>query len=474
MPNFSSRLLRALLLVPLAGAAQTPPASFGAVATYSTGSNSTGSNQPVGIAVADINGDNKPDLITAHFSSSTVEVLLGTGAGGFGSITTFSAGSSSNPDDLAVADVNGDGKLDIVTANGSGLGAGVLLGTGTGSFGPATIFSTSTSNGANRITVADVNGDGKPDILTTDTDAANSTAKVLLGTGTGSFGPPMIFSLGTSSIPVDIVVADVNGDSKPDILTANNLIGTVGVLLGTGTGTFGTMAAFSVGTGSRPNGLSVADVNGDGKPDVLTANGNTGTVAVLLGTGTGGFGTANTYFISGSGVPYAVAVADVNGDGKPDLLTANYGANTAGVLLGTSTGSFGAVTTFNTGSNSQPAAIAVADVNGDRRPDLLTANTGTNTLGVLLNTGTYPLASPAALAAEIGEAYPNPAHDHLQLKLPAGAVQATLLDALGQVVRQQTGAGPGLTLETAGLAAGVYVLRLQAGGATLARRVVLD
>src|SRR5574341_426874 len=137
-------------------------------------------------------------------------------------------------------------------------------------------------------------------------------------------------------------------------------------------------------TGASPRSVAVADVNEDGKLDLVVANYNTHTVSVLLGTGTGSFG-AKTDYATGS-FPIAVAAADLNGDGHLDLVVANFNDSTVSVLLGTGTGSFGAKTDFATGET--PAAVAVADLNGDGRLDLVVANGYANTVSVLLGTGT--------------------------------------------------------------------------------------
>ncbi|WP_353851885.1 Calx-beta domain-containing protein [Microcystis sp. LE18-22.4A] len=277
--------------------------------------------RPISVTVGDFNGDGKSDLAVANHSSSNVSVLLGTGTGSFGPATNFTVGIS--PRSVTVGDFNGDGKSDLATANRSSSNVSVLLGTGTGSFGTATNFTVGSS--PHSVMVGDFNGDGKSDLATANRYGYN--VSVLLGTGTGSFGTATNFSAGSS--PHSVTVGDFNGDGKSDLATANANGNNVSVLLGTGTGSFGTATYFTVGT--RPISVTVGDFNGDGKSDLAVANAYSGNVSVLLGTGTGSFGTA-TNFAVGSG-PFSVTVGDFNGDGKSDLATANRYGNNVSVLL---------------------------------------------------------------------------------------------------------------------------------------------
>src|SRR5207249_2997024 len=148
---------------------------------------------------------------------------------------------------------------------------------------------------------------------------------------------------------------------------------------------------------TSPYSFPTGGTTGVGKPDLMTANYNANTVSVLLGAGTGSFG-ANTDFSAGTG-PSSVAIGDVNGDGKPDLMTANYIAGTVSMLLGTGTGSFAARTDFATGNG--PYSVAIGDVNGDGMPDLVTANHNANTVSVLLH------APPIVAGVEPGLTRPS-------------------------------------------------------------------
>ncbi|MGI4762572.1 MAG: beta strand repeat-containing protein [Janthinobacterium lividum] len=388
MTNFSSqnhpqhhppglgRPLAALgLLLATAGAAQAQ--TFAKAVTYTAGGSSV-----AGLTVVDVNRDGKLDMLASNFDDNgTVAVLLGTGTGTFGAATTFGSGGA-RPVGVVSADVNSDGKLDIVVANQQSGTVAVLLGTGTGSFGTAATFNTAGSYPTD-LAVADVNGDSKPDIVVT--NQQSGTAAVLLGTGTGSFGTAVTYSTTTSSV-LGVVIADVNNDTKPDLVVGTYTGSAVAVLLGTGTGTFGAATTFLVGANLGPGRLALADVNADSQLDIVANNQQSNTAAVLLGTGTGSFGPAALYNCGGSS-PQDIAVADVNSDGQLDLLTVNANNNTAGVLPGAGNGTFGTAATFSTGTGSPyPYAIRAADVNGDAKPDLLIANYIGNTLGVLLNT----------------------------------------------------------------------------------------
>jgi hypothetical protein len=331
--------------------------------------------QPTSLAVADVNSDGKLDLVTANQNAGTVSVLLGDGTGGFGTKMDFAMGSF--PGSVVVADLNGDARPDLVVVNGGGDTVSVRLGNGNGGFGTLTTYATGHSPAS--VALADVNADGKLDLVT-----ANSFGKslsVLLGNGSGSFGARTDFA--TATLPESVVVADVNVDGKLDLVFSNegNVANSVGVMLGNGSGGFAAQTDYA--TGPVPRSLAVADVNGDGQPDLVTSNIGDNTVSVLLNTGSGGFGMKSDFAVGMH--PQFVTVSDVNGDSLPDLVVANRDENRVGVLLGNGRGGFTAQTSFD--SMSLPVSVAVADVNRDGRPDLVTANYGSNNASVLLGAG---------------------------------------------------------------------------------------
>lgn len=251
------------------------------------------------------------------------------------------------------------------------------------------------------IAIADVNGDGIPDLVLADTyetlSGGRGAVSVLLGNGEGTFTAATTYSSGGDE-PRSIAIADLNGDSKPDVVVTN--VGGVDVLLGNGDGTFQAPVRYNT-DGSFTFSVAVADVNGDSRPDIVVTNFNSSTVAVLLGNGDGTLQPAVTY---GSGGLYAssVVLADVNSDGRPDIVVADEcdrlpcSHGIVGVLVGNGDGSFKPAKAYSSGGwdYADPSSLAVADVNGDGKPDLLVANGCTTSsscpnaaVGVLLGNG---------------------------------------------------------------------------------------
>ena len=374
--------------------------SFSPAVSYPVGTN------PQAVVTGDFNGDGRLDLAVANSSSNTVSLLLGNAGGTFQPARNFATGAG--PASIAVGDFNKDGKLDLATGNA--LDVSVLLGNGNGTFG--TPSNTSLGTQEHSVAVGDFNGDGKLDLGVASSIFQQGSpgdpyyggypsfylnyATVLLGNGTGALSSVGSAPVGNGDQPVRSAAgADFNADGRDDFVTLNSVEpnGFVGdyatVLLynpdGSPNGRTVTAVGRTPSFGFDPrNAVATGDVNGDGKADLVTANFYDDDVSVFLGTGTGSFETARNY--SADSPPRSVAMADFNGDGKIDLVTVNAGGLT--VLLGTGTGSFrGPV---NGGAVAFPVAVAVGDFSGDGRPDVVSANASTNTISVLLNDGTWP------------------------------------------------------------------------------------
>jgi hypothetical protein len=318
---------------------------------------------------------------------------------------------------MITADVNGDGKPDLITmAEGNGY---VWLGNGQGAFEDYWAFADGSLPTA--MAVGDLNGDGKLDIVlangsstypTTPVYGNTGSVSVLLGNGQGSFQylqPEYILPVNSIS---SLTLADVNGDGKPDLVAVNRNGNSVYVALNEGNGVFASAQSYSVQSlnlSSVPFELAVGDLNGDRHPDIAVSNPMRGCVSVLLNNGNGTFGTAKTYAVGGS--PTSLALGDVSGDGKLDIVTANS-KGTVSVLVNNGNGTFAAAQNYAVGGPA--SSVALGDFNHDGHIDI--ATTGSTDMDVFLNNGNgtfaaYQKVGPAGrtvVAADFnGDGFPD-------------------------------------------------------------------
>jgi hypothetical protein len=222
---------------------------------------------------------------------------------------------------IAAGDLNGDGKLDLAVANGGDINGGkdggisILLGKGDGTFKTATNLAE--VKNPTSIAVGDFNRDGNTDLVVTKNDGGVGQVGVLMGSGDGTFQAAVDYAAGNA--PTSIVTGDFNGDDRPDVVVSNRVDGTVSVLLGNGDGTLQTHVDYI--TGGRPGSIVVADLNGDGKADLTVACLFFGSsVAILMGNGDGTFQSSVPFGEGYAFGPTAVGMGDFNGDSKPDLI----------------------------------------------------------------------------------------------------------------------------------------------------------
>lgn len=328
------------------------------------------------VVTADFNADGIPDVATANGNAGTVTLLLGDGKGGFTNAqgSPFPAGNGAAG--LTVADLNGDGFPDLVTAN-SGAALTILFGNGKAGFTTATVLLPSGA-GPTGVAVGDFNGDGFPDLAVA--DRINGTVIILAGNGKGGFASSPLVSPGAAYLgPTSIAVADLNGDGFQDLAVACQVSGTLAILLGNGSGGFAPASANLIKVGAQPFSVVTGDFNGDGLADLATADNAGNTVTVLIGNGLGAFAPApgSPFAVSS---PWSLAVGDINGDGFTDVVVG--GAAGVSVLAGNGKGGFSLITGAPTGAI--PISVSLADLNGDGILDLVAANYGKNTVTVLL------------------------------------------------------------------------------------------
>jgi hypothetical protein len=344
-----------------------------------------------GVAVRDFNGDGKLDIATTNTDSHTVSVLLGNGDGTFQSAVDYDAGL--HPSGLVVGHFHDPDILDLAVRNSSAKTVSVLLGNGDGTFQPPVAYSIGTSAFPYGFAVGDLTGQGKLDIVTANGSSTNhGSVSVLLGNGDGSFQATATYPLPTDGDATTVALGDFNGDGRLDI-AAGSLTG-LNILLGNGDGTFQSAQVAASGALAWAS-LDVGDLRQDGHRD-LVAGGNG--LHVLLGNGDGTFQAPVTYLTSGIG---SVALADFNGDGVPDIV-ATHLPHTLAILLGNGDGSFGAPQTYAVGPS--PGTVAVGDFNGDDFPDLAVANSDFASVSVVINAADWSALPSRGRAAPKGSA----------------------------------------------------------------------
>jgi hypothetical protein len=395
-----------LALVAVAGASGSKPLSFAAPKLLAATPN------PAGLAIGDLNGDGKPDLAVANGTVDsededavgTVSIRLNRGDGTFEPRRDYNAGPG--PAAIAIGDLNGDSKPDIAVAGWDGA-VSTLFNKGDASFRVEHDYAT--GDRTTSIAIADLNGDGALDLAAT--VAEDGTLDVLLNKGDSTFASPVTYAAGQD--PWAVAAGDLNGDSAADLaVVSNSESSVVSVFFNDGKGAFAGRRDFAAGR--EPVSVAIGDLNGDGKPDLAISHFGSvfrsNVVSVLVNDGRAGFGSKRDYPVAeGFG---RIAIGDVSGDGKPDIVTSNDDSNRLSLLVNAGGGRFLPVLAYPTGE--LPQDVALGDLNGDGRLDLVSADSledVSNDLTVILskpgfcdvqNVVKLPLAAARAKLARAG------------------------------------------------------------------------
>lgn len=325
---------------------------------------------PAAVAIGDFDGDGNLDIVTANAATADVSVLLGNGDGTFGAESSFDVGN--NPVFVVASDLNGDGKADIATTNQGSDNISLLFGNGDGTFDTQALVPVGDAPSA--FALGNLNGDTQPDIVCASSGGNN--VRFLKNDGSGNFSSPEApFSVGTK--PRDLHLQDLNGDGELDVISINEDSDDVSVLLGNGDGTFAVQDSFDAGV--SPLSASLGDVDGDGAVDLIAANADG--LVFLKGDGAGSFETPVDFGINVN-PPDVILLNDLNGDSLLDSIATSAVDGVVNLLAGDGTSAPGESVSFSTGAGA--SFTAAGDFNGDGQVDLVTANAGANNVSILL------------------------------------------------------------------------------------------
>ncbi|WP_193771168.1 DUF4347 domain-containing protein, partial [Candidatus Magnetaquicoccus inordinatus] len=347
---------------------------------------------PISAIGKDVNGDGKLDILVSNITSQSVSVLLNKGDGTFAASVEYPVAGGAFV--IISEDFNGDNKADILTGNLGENPISLLLNNGDGTFTSATINAAfpvlaTADSSIEAISIAgsvrclDYNKDGKLDILYS--SVVSVGVSVLYGNGDGTFQPQVDYQFITEASglpPVFLFTsADFNKDNKEDFILTSTLTDIVAVLMNKGDGTFA-YEIIQLEQGSMPFAISCADVNGDGYADAVVSNVMKSTVSVLINNGSGSFLPRVDY--ATLAMPYRISVLDVNGDNKVDLMVGNYAGSIGpySVLLNNGDGTFANRTDL---LSTDSLFSSSADMNGDGKSDLLFTNVSSNSVSVIQN-----------------------------------------------------------------------------------------
>jgi len=355
--------------------------------------NLTGS-QPFSISTGDIDGDSKSDIVVVNQGLNTVSIYKNTSNNGF---ITFAPkvdlSTGSNPHCISIADIDGDGKLDLSVVNYSSNSVSIYKNTSNiGTIAFASKIDYTTGSSPTSISFDDFDGDGKTDLAVV--NELSNTVSLFKNTSTvGSISFTNKVDFSTGYYPMSIAISDIDGDGKPDLAIANSNASNQGtnsisVLRNTSSSaTISFASKIDFVTGSSAFNISIGDLDADGKVDIAVANSGSASISVFKNKSTvGTISLATRIDFTTGGTPENVSIADIDGDGKLDLAVANEGSASISVFKNTSTSSISFASKVDFATSVGPMSIAINDIDGDNKPDFLVANFASSNMSILKNT----------------------------------------------------------------------------------------
>ena len=350
---------------------------------------------PSVVVADDINNDNKLDVVIADRRRDNVVIFLGFGNGSLLLTTTYSTGSGSSPNSVALGDLNNDTYLDIVVAHTGLDRVGVLLGYGNGSFATQATYQLEQFSYPFSLALGDLNNDNRLDIVVT--IIAYSHIQIFLGFGNGTFAVPARYYFDTTCHPFHIILDNFNHDDQLDIAVLCDGNNSFMVLFGRKDGYFLQGRKHPIVNGSPFNTMVSGDFNDDSQIDLIVVSPADGTITIFIGDGNEIFGTPSMINTGSKSKPHSVAMADFDGDNESDIAVANYGTNSIGIMLSNKWSSNENFTTYSTGPGSHPHALVLFDFNNDKQLDIAVTIFGTNDVtifrgygdGSFINVGSY-------------------------------------------------------------------------------------
>ena len=362
---------------------------------------------PSGLAVGDLDADGRPDLIGTNFNSGDLSIFKSTSYSGTVQVQSEMKWQTGiKPEGLALGDLNGDGKPDLVVTSIDDHLISIFINTSSGgtiSFASRIDLGAGALNWPRGVAIGDLDGDGKPDLALADNNklfsnnTSNGTISIYRNTsqpGTVSFAPAVAYA--TGEYPRKVFIGDLDGDSKADLAVTNSIpAGSVSVLRNNSTPgaiSFGGRQDFA--TGGNPEQVILGDLNGDSKADMAASNLTSSTISVWKNTSSNGMISFTSKQDISATTPLGIDMGDVTGDGKPDLVAASYASGKVSIFQNTSSGStlsFAAKMDYNSGSS--PVQVSIGDMDGDGYPDISVTNSTINFISVLKMEAGRPLVN---------------------------------------------------------------------------------